>query len=449
MFYTAQAELDLQEARGAMSLARAQEDRSGGLRRNIYPEEVTRMRMGKRTSENREVVDQTGERGSGRRLSRETRRVGDGSTQRWVVRWGPKGARRQKSWPCTEKGLKSAEDFYHQRTPTTIASSPAAGAAERESGDGSVRPLSVSELWQDFEMARAPEISPRTLKLYGDAFKEWQHEIGAFTPAGAFDVKTIGAFRAALEKRGLATATIRMTIRNIKIVYRWATDNHGLPVTAWQKYEFRVAKGKKTQRREEYREYEFARIWRTRDPRRSDQWRAWVAIGLLGIYGSRGSELLGLRWDWIKGNRIVVPAECVKNGEQLEFELFALTRGILNVAKAWRKKLGYTGKYVLFPGQVAGRPHQSKSEHYTLGTLISVLHRAERDANVPTIKNRATHGFRRGLVGDLIDDTGDYTLAMQAIGDLDMSMVEYYRSRRKDKVAAAIQNRANRLFPRP
>jgi hypothetical protein len=50
-------------------------------------------------------------------------------------------------------------------------------------------------------------------------------------------------------------------------------------------------------------------------------------------------------------------------------------------------------------------------------------------------------------VGDLIDDTGDPTLAIQAIGDLDMRMLENYRVRRNDKVATAIQTRANRLFP--
>ena len=449
MRHTAQAELDPRGNRGAISLARAQEDRAGGVRRNIYPEEVTKMRMGKKTSENREVFDQSGDRGSGRRFSLETRRSGDGTVQRLVVRWGPKGSRRQKSWPCSAKGFAAAEDFYYGRKATADANGLTAVATDGATRDESARPLTTSALWEDFEIARAPELSPRTVKLYRDAFKEWQHEIGAFTAAAAFDVKTIGVFRAALEKRDLATATIRMIIRNVKIVYRRATTFHGLPETPWQKYEFRVAKGKKTQPREEYREYEFARIWRTRDPKRPDQWRSWVAIGLLGIYGSRGSELLGLRWDWIKGNKIIVPGSSVKTGERFEVELFALTRSILKVAKAWRKKLGYRGKYVLFPGQAQGRTHQSKSEHYTLGTLISVLHRAERDANVPTIENRATHGFRRGLVGDLIDDTGDYTLAMQAIGDLDMRMVENYRLRRKDKVAAAIQNRANRLFPEP
>jgi integrase len=405
------------------------------------------MRLGKKTSENREVFERTGERGAGRRLALETRRSGDSSTQRWVVRWGPKGARRQRSWPCTEAGATSAEDCYYGRIRTTDAHNLATTSTDGDTEAGPARLLTAGALWQDFETARSPELASKTLKLYGDAFKEWQQEIGAYTPAGAFDVKTIGIFRAKLENRSLATATIRMIIRNIKIVYRWGTTSLGLPETPWQKYEFRVAKGKKTRQRAEYRAHEFVRIWRTRDPKRSDEWRAWVAIGLLGIYGSRGSELLGLRWDWIKGDLIIVPGECVKNGEELEFELFPLTRGILEVAKAWREKLGYRGPYVIFPGQAKGRTHQSESPHYTLGSLISVLHTAERRAGVPTVRYRATHGFRRGLVGDLIDDTGDATLAIQAIGDLDMRMLEKYRVRRKDKVATAIQTRANRLFP--
>ena len=239
---TATARLDPRENRGAISLARAQEDRSGGYRRDISPTEVSHMRLGKKTSENREVFERTGERGAGRRLALETRRSGDSSTQRWVVRWGPKGARRQRSWPCTEAGATSAEDCYYGRIRTTDAHNLATTSTDGDTEAGPARLLTAGALWQDFETARSPELASKTLKLYGDAFKEWQQEIGAYTPAGAFDVKTIGIFRAKLENRSLATATIRMIIRNIKIVYRWGTTSLGLPETPWQKYEFRVAR---------------------------------------------------------------------------------------------------------------------------------------------------------------------------------------------------------------
>ncbi len=50
-------------------------------------------------------------------------------------------------------------------------------------------------------------------------------------------------------------------------------------------------------------------------------------------------------------------------------------------------------------------------------------------------------------MGDLVDQTGDVTLALQAIRDKDLSMATHYRVRRNDKVDAAVQERAGRLMP--
>lgn len=79
--------------------------------------------------------------------------------------------------------------------------------------------------------------------------------------------------------------------------------------------------------------------------------------------------------------------------------------------------------------------------------MTDAIHRAEKRAGIEPIKWRAGHGFRRGLVGDLVDQTGDVTLALQAIGDRDLSMATHYRTRRNDKVDAAVQERAGRLVP--
>ena len=172
-----------------------------------------------------------------------------------------------------------------------------------------------------------------------------------------------------------------------------------------------------------------------------------MAIGLLGIYGNRQNEILQLQWSWIDGDQVNIPASVVKTGEDRVLALFPLTRGILDVAKRWRETLGYQGKYILFTGQPAGGRHQSKRGHYSIQTLTNQLHRAGERAGVPYIKGRAGHGLRRGLVGDLADESGDVMLALQAIGDRDVRMASRYRVRRNDKVDAAVKGRADRLFP--
>lgn len=428
---------------GAFSASRAQGDQTGGDRRLIQPLEDLRMRIGKRTSANREVFEQGGARGATRRLSLETRKTALGTSNRLVVRWGPKGARQQVSFPATDAGQAAAEAFYHGRigAPEALAQAyPGAASAPN-------KPLTVSALWDAFKVARSPEVSAKSLKLYADAFKSWRLELGASTPAAAFKSPNIGKFRTKLDQRGLATATIRMTLRNIKLVYNWATNEDLLPATAWQKYEFRVAQGKKTQQREEFQGDEFIAIWSQRDPESSDEWRSWVGIGLLGVYGNRASELLGMKWNWITDDHIRIPAASRKNGKALLLALFPLIRRILDVARRWRKKLNYRGPYVLFPGQKAGRTNQSKTPHYTIQSLINCLHTAERAAGIEPIPLRATHGFRRGLVGDLVEQTGDATLAVQAIGDTDLRMLESYLVLRPKRIAKAIQERTERMFP--
>ncbi|HEV8411805.1 MAG TPA: hypothetical protein VGQ30_14975, partial [Gemmatimonadaceae bacterium] len=105
-----------------------------------------------------------------------------------------------------------------------------------------------------------------------------------------------------------------------------------------------------------------------------------------------------------------------------------------------------TGPYVIFTGQAKGRTHESQQGFYSIQSFTDTLHRAERRAGVETIQWRAGHAFRRGLVGDLADESGDIMLALQAIGDRDVKMAQRYRVRRNDKIDAAVQGRVTKLF---
>lgn len=370
----------------------------------------------------------TGARGALVRLFREER---DGVV-RHVVQWGVK--REQESFAGNKAGKAEAEAFFK------------AFAEEAKTKDAAA-PLTVRALWTVYLDAEAEHLRPNTLRLYRDAWRTWEQFINESTIAHDVTVQQIVEFRKALDARGLATDTVKGVIRGVRTVYNWGERSELIDRNRWHLFVHKVAKEKRTKPRAEYRSDEFLSIWGALNPELRGQWRAWVAVGLLGIYGNRQNEILNLQWDWITGDVVVIPSEYVKTGEEGTLTLFPLTRGILDVARRWAVLEGYAGEYVLFPGQAAGRKHASEQPHYSIQSLTDGIHRAEARGGVETIKWRAGHGFRRGLVGDLVDQTGDVTLALQAIRDKDLSMASHYRVRRNDKVDAAVQERAGRLIP--
>jgi integrase len=377
-----------------------------------------------------------GERGNLVRLFLETRGTGKARAQRYVVQFGPKGARRQESFPYTKAGKLEAEAFFKGFGEELVRKEE-----ERHA-------LTNRELWTAY-VADQGHLRPNTIRLYSDAWRTWEQFATPTAIAEETTIQQITEFRRALDARGLATATVKDCIRNVRIVFNWGERMELLQRNRWHLFVHQVAKDKRTKPRAEYRSDEFLAIWAALDRESRGQWRPWVAVGLLGIYGNRQNEILNLRWSWIAGDVVDVPIEVVKTGEPGRLELFPQTRHILDVARAWREREGYAGDYVLYPGQGGGARAGSQLPHYSIQSLTDAIHRAERRAGVEQVKWRAGHGFRRGLMGDLVDQTGDVTLALQAIGDRDLRMAGHYRVRRNDRVAAAVQERAGRLFPEP
>lgn len=349
--------------------------------------------------------------------------------KRYVIQWGPKGARQQVSYPATKDGKIEAEAFF------------ASLGQERKAKEERV-PLTNRQLWTAYITAEGEHLRQRSVRLYSDAWRTWEQFAGAHNVAEATTVQQIHEFRKSLDSKKLATATIYNTIRNVRIVFNWGERSELLEKNRWHLFVFKVAKEKRTKPRAEYRSDEFLRIWGALDPSTRGQWRPWVAIGLLGIYGNRQNEILNLQWSWIQDDVVRIPPEHVKTGEEGTLRLFPQSRHILDVARDWAAREGYEGGYVLFPGR-----RHNQEPHYTIQSLTAALHGAEKRAGVEQVRWRAGHGFRRGLMGDIVDVTGDVTLALQAIGDRDLSMATHYRVRRNDRVDQAVRGRADRLMP--
>lgn len=358
-----------------------------------------------------------GERGNLVRLFRDT------IVRKYVVQWGPKARRGQRSFPLTAAGKQEAEAFARAFT----TESPTALTTTRD-------------LWDRYRADQFPTLRPNSQRLYTEAWRHWEAFYGVTKDPGALSLEKCGQFRLWLQANGLGLNTQRGTIRVVRTVYNWAEPRDLIAKNRWHGYTFKVLKGTEPAPRAEYRTPEFLRIWRALDPTKRGQWRAWAAIGLLGLYGNRQHALLSLEWDWDCGDEIVIPASVEKTGKEAVLPMFPLTRQILDRCREWREKDGYSGPHVFY-----SKRRDNHASVYTIQSLTTALHAAETRAGVPHLKGRAGHGFRRMLVGDLADATGDVHLALQAIGDT-MAMAKHYRVKRGDRITDLLAQRIARMM---
>lgn len=350
--------------------------------------------------------------------------------KRYAVMWGPKSAREQQSFAGTPAGRREAMAFaeaFHAEASKPATASPAA-------------PISTRQLWLAYTTATFPHLRTRTKHLYKEAWTRWEQYYGAEKPAGAVQIDDCDGFRAELERVGLATATIIKAIGVTRSVYNYAERTEKIDRNRWHQFRLRVAKERRTKQRAEYKQADFLAIWRQFDPTNSRQWRPYVAIGLLGIYGSRQNATLHIKdpadIDENSGT-LFLRSEFDKQGEEQALPILPLTLELLAIARAWRQRDGYTGPWLLYAGHAL-----NKGETYTIQSLWKALNGAEQRAGIDKVKWRSGHGFRRGLVGDLLEAGNDMDLALKAIGDSDPRMAKVYAVKRNERIERALTARA-------
>lgn len=352
--------------------------------------------------------------------------------RRFVVQWGSKAGRQQRSFSGTPQGRSEAIAFAEAYTaemgkPKAPDTPPA---------------LTTAELWRLYAEATFPHLRPRSKQLYTENWNRWASYFKRERLADSMRLVDATGFRAELERAGLATKTIQSAIEQARAVYNWAERAELIGRNYWHQFRFKVAKEKRTQARAEYRQADFLAIWRQFDPTLAGQWRPYVAIGLLGLYGARQNAILHLAWDDVDdaAGTLTLRSQWDKQGEQHVHALLPLTRELLTVAKAWRERDGYTGPWLLYPARKG-----SGSDTYTIQSLWAALEGAEARAGIDKVKFRAGHGFRRGLVGDLLEAGNDMDLALKAIGDRDIRMAKHYAVKRNDRIEKALAARADAI----
>ncbi len=371
--------------------------------------------------------------------------VEDRSEQRVVVYYRD-GANepRRRTYPLTPAGRAEAKAFvigWHEEKKRQARPAVAADAP----------PVLTHELWTQFSASELAHLRGATILSYRYHWRRWESFIGRETPAGTVTVADCSRFRAAAQSADASLNQARQTLQIVRGIYRWAVGaqllvDRGVLAFRWKR-------GKDDPRSLEPAEYsasEYGRLLGALDRDDARQWRAWVFLMIAGHHGQRARAVLHLRWQDIDLERgvIVWPGKYQKQGVDLVQPLLWESISALRTAQLWRDTAATyrvrahhksttagpdrlaTADWILFAERDKARAMSYTSLHYHL------IH-GERRAKVKHLDYRAAHGFRRMVVGEVGERSGDRMLGLEYVGDRDPKMLASYDRRRQNRIDGA------------
>lgn len=338
------------------------------------------------------------------------------------VQWREAASRRTESWPATASGRKEARAY-------------AKGVEERlaRRAPEAPRAVTVGELGEAFVLAHpVPETwRPKTRATFDARWKVWlafatrERRIDTVTP------ETLDRFRAAMRAEDYAVNQIANHVQMVKAVWRFAKERKLLAENQIADYRMKLSRDQRKAEIPEWTPAECERILAELSPRKSTGWRAFVAIVLDALLGGRSNALLALEWRDVDLTRRVLRwrPELDKLARDREQPLPREAVYALRVAAVWRRRIGYTGPFILPGAQARTRDRKP----WTYQALNQALHEAHARAfpGAPWVPYRAMHGFRRMNVNNVLKLTGDLAKAGQWIGDTDLRTLakSYVRAR--------------------
>lgn len=256
-------------------------------------------------------------------------------------------------------------------------------------------PVTVRDLWMAYtESSAYRELRPRTQASYAERFRWWEDFLGKDAPAESVTMAQIETFRREQE-RVRAINQVKAIWRVAKIVWNWGEEQERIAVNRLRRTTFKLGKDREPLKPASYTEDEWRKILATLNPQHGRQWRAWVAITVLGWQGVRENALLNLQWrdvdlngGWVRWRKAHD-----KTGRDWRQPLLPEAKEALTVAARWQGRDGDRSGYVFYAARKdAGTPH------YTAQSLAYALWKAEERAGVPHKRYRGAHGFRRLVV---------------------------------------------------
>lgn len=362
------------------------------------------------------------------------------------------GVERRKLFPLTAAGRAEARVFvlgWHEEKQRQMAAAASPATP--------VTPVLTHELWAQYAESELSHLRGKTIISYRYHWRRWEAFIGRDTPAAEVTVKDCSRFRAAALTAGASLNQARQTLQIVRGIYRWGVSarlfvDKGVLAFRWK----RGKDDPKPIEPDEYSraEYELLLQHLNRDDAR--QWRAWVFLMLAGHHGQRANAVLHLRWQDVDlaNERVFWDARWQKQGVTIEHPLLWETLSALETARQARERAAHyrvrphhksrtagperlaAADWVLFAERDKACPMSYSSLHYH-------LRQAEIRAGVPHRDYRAAHGFRRMVVGEIGERTGDRLLGLEFVGDTDPKMLKSYDRRRQARIergAEAIQS---------
>ena len=357
---------------------------------------------------------------------------------RIVVRWRERSkARKAMSFPATQDGKRHAKAHAqgtHERL--TAGASPVA-----------VR-YTVEELYRRYTVAKAPAWRDTTRRNERARWAYFVHWIGGTTFADLVTPEALDEFAEKLGASGgsrgqpIAPNQIRAILGNVVRVWKWAKRRRLLVENHLHDYATPLGKDARALNVAEFPPEEMAAVVARFSPKDSRRWRGWVALVMAANQGARVNAILQLEdadCD-TAARRVTWRQEHDKLGRERVQPLTRDAVHAIRVARVWRRRMGYTGRY-LIPA-VRGK-RRAADLPWVYAALHRLLIEAEREAGVPHRPYRAVHGIRRMVGRNVLEATGgDLNAAAEYLGDTDLRTVKRsYIKERGDslaKVAAMI-----------
>jgi hypothetical protein len=340
--------------------------------------------------------------------------------------------REKRSYPNTRDGRAEAQSFARAFYAEAVSPKPAAIA---------VVPT-VRELFHRYAEAMFGDLRPKTRVGHRNRWRPWEIFAGHDTAADAITLEHMDRFKAELQKQGYVANQVGKMLGMVKQVFRWGVERRALVASDVVNYRIRMPADAEVIEPPEYRIEDFEKLVPAiGSPRDVRCWRAWAVLMIVGHQGARANAILRLRLTDVVGGRLHWRKASDKRRREWSQPMRWGAYSAVLTCLWWRERDGYTGPWLIYPRPKAAKDRADRGgrtwpdEHgpYTYAAFYQQLRAAELAAKVPHADYRAAHGFRKMVAGEILRATNNPKLAMDFIGDRDLTLIKDYLKVREDE----------------
>jgi integrase len=363
-------------------------------------------------------------------------------------------------WNEVKGAPLSTESWPYSKDNVGVAKAYAEGVSDRLAAGMLTKrtDYTIAQLAELYVAAMEEGWAPSTLANFQHRWGRFLTFAGRNTSAKLVNEETLDEFRGALRKIKVAVNQRGEIIKVVKMVFRWARQRKLIAENPIADYTVKLAKGEKRAEIPEWNPEETtklgAQLIAERASRKPLGWRLEVMFFVAASQGPRQNALRHLSIEDVNLSAqtrrhrtapdVVLPPRSVwwnpafdKLGEE---RVQPLSRGAvraIRIAMVWRKRLKYTGPWLLFGAQT-----RTQQKPWGYQAANQALRELVRRAGLKWVTGRAFHGFRKHAAGEVARITGSERAAADWIGDKDVKIVrKHYLKKRAEEqreVAASV-----------